>query len=214
MTEDKTYSKYAILCELNSREFKRKLDLFPAEMRFFVILANSIIGAANAKKVQETPEAVVKDGEDFLSKLLGISPEPDDSFREILATCLIETIKDELRYCCSNCAHFDKCLDLDNLSVGMLFRRRAMGEETEELRNQTARGVAEALQRTPYVDSDSAHTLCKDFRHQYSASRIGEVFARYSEIAGELRNAFGIDYKRIQQEMIAINMAFSGRAKE
>src|SRR3990172_3091363 len=103
MPDTKTYSSFAVLYELNNREFKRKLGLFPAELRYYVVLANSIIGAENAKRVEETPEAVVEDGREFVSKLLEVAaPEQDDAFRDILETYLIETMKDELRYCCPN----------------------------------------------------------------------------------------------------------------
>src|ERR1700690_166545 len=175
MTDNRTYSSYAVLYELNNREFKRKLDLFPAEMRYYVILANSIIGSENAKRLKETPEALVEDSQEFVSKLMGIAaPKQDDAFREVLETYLIETMKDELRYCCSNCAEFNRCLDLENLTVGILFKRRADGEETDDLKKETALQIENALKRTPYIDTDKAHKLCKDFGHQYSASGIGE----------------------------------------
>lgn len=209
MAGNKTYSFYAVLYELNNRELKRKLDLFPVELRYDVILANSIIGAENSKRLEETPAAVVEDGKEFVSKLLAMrSPGKDGTFREILETYLIETLKDELRYCCANCTNFNKCLDMENLSVGLLFRRRVNGEETDELRKEIALQVENALQSTPYINTDRAHELCKDFAHQYPASRIGEVFGRYSDIALELQNSFGIDYKKIQQKMISINMEF------
>jgi hypothetical protein len=209
MSDNKTYSSYAVLCELNSREFKKKLDLFPAELRYYVILANSIIGAANAQRVKETPEAVVRDSKEFVSKLLDIAgPEQDDTFREVLETYLVETMRDELRHSCSNCTGFNRCIDLENLAIGPLFRRRANGEDTDELRKEIGLQIEDALKNTPYIDSDNAHKLCKDFRHQYSASNIGEVFGRYSDIAAELRDSFGTNYNRIQQEMIALNMAF------
>ncbi len=209
MSVNSTYAYYAILYELNSREFKRKLDLFPAEMRYYVVLANSIIGAENAQRVKETPEAIVRDSKEFVSKLLDVAgTDQDDICRDILETYLMETMKDELRYCCPNCANFSKCLDLEDLSLGPLFRRRANGEETDELKKEIALQIQEALQNTPYIDSDDAHKLCRDFSHQYSVSNIGEVFGRYSDIAAVLRNSFGIDYNRVQQEMITLNMHF------
>jgi hypothetical protein len=215
MTDDRTYSSYAVLYELNNREFKRKLGLFPAEMRYYVILANSIIGSENAKRLKETPEAVVADSQEFVSKLMGIAaPEQDDAFREVLETYLIETMRDELRYCCSNCAEFNRCIDIENLAVGTLFKRRADGEETDDLKKETALQIENALKRTPYLDADSAHKLCKDFRHQYTLSGIGEVFGRYSEIAAELRDSFGIDYKKIQQAMVVLNMEFFEKSGE
>jgi hypothetical protein len=69
------------------------------------------------------------------------------------------------------------------------------------------------LKSTPYIDTDMAHELCKDFRHQYRASDIGEVFGRYSDIAAELHKSFGLDYGRIQKEMIEINMEFCEKSK-
>jgi hypothetical protein len=122
-------------------------------------------------------------------------------------------MKDELRYCCPNCAKFNKCLDPENLSVGLLFQRRVNGEETDELKKEIELQIQEALKSTPHIDSDNAHRLCSDFSHQYSASDIGEVFGRYSDIAAELGNSFGIDYGRIQQEMIALNMDFIEKGK-
>ena len=216
MSDNKTYSSYAVLCELNSREFKKKLGLFPEELRYYVILANSIIGAENAKRVKEIPEAVAKDSKEFVSKLLSISgPQMDDnSFRDVLETYLIETIKNELRYCCSNCTSLNKCLDVETLSVGRLFQRRANGEETDELKEEISQEIEKALENTPYINTDMAHKQCKDFRHQYSASDIGEVFGRYSDIALELRTSYGIDYKKIQKAMIAINMDFYEKNRE
>jgi hypothetical protein len=209
MSEIERYSFFAVSYELNKREFRRKLGLFPGEMRYYVILANSIIGSENAKRVVETPEAVVEDSRKFVEKLLSlVNPEADDGFRGVAETYLIETIKDELKFACQNCENFSKCLDLENLTVGLLFKRRANGEETEELKREIALQVDHALKRTPYVDTDRAHELCKDFRHQYGASGIGEVFGRYSDIAAELHKSFGLDYRKIQQEMIEINMEF------
>ena len=212
MPDLRKYSSYAIMYELNNREFRKKLGLFPEELRYYVILANSIIGAENAKRVEGTPGAVIKDGEEFVARLLGImDPGHDAAFRGVLETYLVETMKDELRNCCPNCSCFGDCLDIGNLAVGGLFERRANGEETEELKKQIALQVAAALERTPHVDTDSAHRLCANFRHQYSASGIGEVFGRYTEIAAVLRDTFGIDYRKIQQNMVLLNMEFCDR---
>lgn len=211
MSETGIYSFFAVSYELNKREFIRKLGLFPDELRYYVILANSIIGSENAKRLAETPEAVVEDSAEFVSKLLSmISPE-DDSFREVAETYLIETMRDELRYCCPNCENFTRCLELENLTVGVLFKRRANGEETEEIRKEIAVQVDHALERTPYIDTDVAHELCSDFKHQYGVSTIGEVFGRYSDIALELHRSFGLDYGKIQQGMIELNMEFCER---
>ncbi len=215
MEELKTYSSYAVLQELNRREFRKKLDLFPAELRHYVILSAGIIGAENAKRVEETPAAVVKDGEDFAAELLGmISPGQDDAFRGVLENCLIETMKDELRFCCSNCSNFDTCIDLKNLSVGHLFRERSEGQDSDELKREIALQIDHALQRTPHLETDRAHILCKDFRHQYTAASIGDVFNRYADIAAGLQLSFGIAYKKIQQEMISLNMEFYAKSKE
>jgi hypothetical protein len=215
MSGTETYSFYAVSCELNKREFRRKLGLFPAEMRYYVILANSIIGSENAKRVAETPQGVVKESGEFVEKLLSmVSPEADEGFREVAETFLIETLKDELRFCCPNCGNFSRCLDLENLTVGLLFERRANGEETEEIKKEIALQVDQALAKTPYIDTDNAHRLCRDFRHQYRASGIGEVFGRYSDIAATLQKSFGLDYGRIQKEMIEINMTFCEKSRE
>ncbi len=214
MADNITYSSLAVLYELSGREFKKKLDMFPAEMRYYVVLANSILGSENAKRLKETPESVVENSQEFVSKLMGIgSPGQDDAFREVLETYLVETMRDELRYCCSNCAEFNRCLDIENLTVGKLFKRRANGEDTDDLKKETALQIENALKRTPYIETDSAHKLCKDFRHQYSATGLGDVFCRYSGIAAELRDSFGIDYKKIQQAMIALNMEFFKKAE-
>ncbi len=209
MSETETYSFFAVSYELNKREFRRKVGLFPEEMRYYVILANSIIGSENAKRVAETPEAVVEDSREFVEKLLSlVSPGADDGFREVAETYLIETMKDELRFSCPNCENFSKCLDLENLTVGLLFKRRANGEDTEEIRREIALQVDRALKNIPYIDTDMAHELCKDFRHQYRASGVGDVFGRYSDIAAGLHKSFGLDYGKIQKEMIEINMEF------
>jgi hypothetical protein len=214
MSETRTYSFFAVSYELNKREFRRKLGLFPEEMRYYVILANSIIGSENAKRVAETPEAVVEDSREFVEKLLSlVSPEEDEGFRGVAETYLVEAMKDELRFSCPNCENFSKCLDLENLTVGLLFKRRANGEETEEIRKEIALQVDDALKSTPYIDTDKAHELCNDFRHQYRSSGVGEVFGRYSDIAAELHKSFGLDYGKIQKEMIEINMEFCEKSK-
>lgn len=203
------YSSYAIMYELRNREFKKKLGFFPEDLRYYVILANSIIGAENAKRVAGTPDAVIKDGEEFVGKLLSMAdPGLDAAFKEALETYLVETIKDELRCCCQNCLGFAECLDIENSAIGALFQRRVHGEETEELKREITRQIDSVLKQTPHIDSDMAHRLCADFRHQYSASGIGEVFGRYAEIASVLEASYGIDYRRIQQMMILLNMEF------
>ena len=215
MTDKKVYSIYAVLCELNDREFRKRLDIYPAELRFYVVLANSIIGLENARRVEETPEAVVKDAEEFVLKLLTMAnPGDDGAFRDVLETYLLETMKGELRYCCDNCANFISCLDLGNSPLGDLFERRVNGEDTAMIREEIAFHVANALKNALYLETDRAHVLCRDFRHQYSDSNVGLVFGRYSDIAMELQNSFGIDYRKIQKAMIAINMEFCERGNE
>jgi hypothetical protein len=211
----KRYSFFAVSRELNRREFKRKLGLFPEEMRYYVILANSIIGSENAKRVAGTPEGVVEDSREFTEKLLSIvTPGEDDGFKEVVETYLIETMKDELRFSCPNCENFSGCLDLDTLTVGSLFKRCAHGEETDEIVKEIAFQVECALKRTPYIDTDSAHDLCRGFRHQCRVSNIGEVFGRYSDIAAELQKTFGIDYRGIQKKMVELNMEFCEKSKD
>lgn len=209
MKGNRTYATYAVMCELNSREFRRRLSLFPEDQRYQVVLASSIIGAQNAGKVEEIPAAVVAEGDEFVAKLLDMAgPEQGDAFKDVLEACLIETMKDELRYCCPNCANFSSCLNMENMPIGDLFRRRAEGEETDQLKKEIAYCIDHALQRTPHVESDSAHLLCGNFRHQYPATALGEVFNRYADIAIELQRSYGINYRQIQLEMVRINMDF------
>ncbi len=214
MSDTTRYSFYAVSYELNRRELRRKLDLFPEEMRYYAILANSIIGSENARRVAGTPEAVVTDSREFTEKLLSLAdPGADEGFRKVAETYLIETMKDELRFSCPNCENFSRCLDLENLAVGSFFRRRANGEDTEEIRKEITLQVDQALRNTPHMDTDSAHELCNEFRHQCSVSGIGEVFGRYSDISAELQRSFGLDYGKIQKEMIGINMEFCEKSK-
>ncbi|HMK61208.1 MAG TPA: hypothetical protein VK452_08710 [Dissulfurispiraceae bacterium] len=209
MSDASTYSLLAVLHELNDREFKRKLAMFPEELKYYVILAGGIIGAELSKRVKETPEAVVRDGGAFVSGMINISaPNDDDAFKGVLETSLIETIKYELRFSCMNCRRFNECLDLDNLKIGSLFERRVRGDETQELRREIISEVAEALVSTPYIDDDNAQKKCDKFVHQYDVVALGEVFARYSEIAAALRKEYGIDYGTVLQHMVDINMNF------
>lgn len=183
--------------------------MFPEDLRYYAILAGSIIGSENSKRIKEAPKGIIEDGEAFVSKLLELKgPEKDGVFREILETYLIETLKDELRFCCPNCLNFNKCLGIENLSVGELFKRRANGEETDEIKRDIKIQIENALQKTPHINTDEAHKLCKDFIHQYNTSNIGEVFGRYADIAAKLQNDYGIDYRKIQQQMVSINMEF------
>ncbi len=209
MSETFAYSIYAILHELNGREFKKKLSNYPEEMHYLVILANSIIGAENARRISETPEAVVKDSSEFVSKLLNVTdPEHKETLKEILEEFLIETLKDELRFCCPNCVNFNRCLDIKNLTLGELFRKRVEGEESDELKSEISSLIDKALENTPFLSSNDANDQCKDFIHQYGVSSLGNVIGRYRDIASELKEKYYIDYNGMQQKMIDINLVF------
>lgn len=209
MTDNKHYSLLAVLHEINKRELRNKLNLFPEDLRYYATVAGSIIGAENAKRIRETPAGVTQNSEEFVSKLLELTSFEDiDSFREVLGNYLIETLKDELKFCCLNCRLFDSCLGTEELVVGGLFLRRVYGEETSEIREVISREVEKALLKTPYVASDEAHRLCRDFIHQYNASNVGEVFGRYANIALSLQQQFGLDYRKFLQETVSVNMAF------
>ncbi len=209
MSGKRTFSLLAVLNELNDREFRRRLALFPAELRYYVILANGIVGAELSKRVQETPDAVVKRGGAFVSDMLNISaPRADEAFKGILEASLVETLKYELRFSCINCGKFNQCIDLDNLPVGELFERRVNGEETQELKDEISAQVSNALSRTHYLDIDDAHIRCKNFVHQYNAGSLGEVFGRYSDIAALLQKEYNIDHKTVLQQMVDVNMDF------
>ncbi len=202
-------SLLAVLYELNDREFKRKLTLFPEELRFYGILAGSIVGLENSKRVEETPRTVVQESEAFVGKLLSmIDPGQHEAFKDILEAHLLEALSEELRFCCANCRRFGTCLDLENLSVGSLFQRRISGEETDALKMEIGLEVGRALQRTPYVDAHEAQRLCRDFIHQHNASNLGELFGRYADIAAVLQKDFGIDNRKIVGQMVSINMRF------
>ncbi|KAF0182499.1 MAG: hypothetical protein FD164_1062 [Nitrospirae bacterium] len=204
-----SYSQLAILMELNSRETHRKLHMYPKEMHYFAMLAASIVGAELSKRIAETPDGVAGKSDEFVSSLLNLAqPDTDGVFQGILETYLLETLKDELRFCCMNCKRFNACLDTEALAVGELFRRRASGEDTEDLRLEITRQVDAALDKTPYLHVEIAHELCKDFSHQYGESDIGSVFGRYAEIAAVLHEKYGLDYRKIQQQMLSVNMEF------
>ncbi len=215
MDNNNTYTLLAILRELNDREFRKKLEMFPEDRRYYVILSGGIVGAEVAKRVRETPEAVVKEGGAFVSDMLNIAaPGEDDAFRGILEAYLAETLKDELRFCCMNCRRFNSCLDIGNLGVGELFLRRVNGEETEELKAEISSQIEKALARTPYLHVEDAHKQCADFAHQYSTSAIGEVFGRYSEIATALQQKYGIDHRSVLHRMVSLNMDFCEKCNE
>jgi hypothetical protein len=215
MNNNSIYSQLAILRELNDIEFKRKLNLFPDNMRYYVILSGGIVGAEMAKRVRETPEGVVRDGGAFVSDMLNVaSPGEDEAFKGILESYLVETLKDELRFCCMNCSGFNKCLDIENLQVGELFLRRVNGEDTDELKNEISSQIKQALTRTPHLHVENAHKQCADFAHQYCTSGIGEVFGRYSEVAAALAQKYGIDQRSVLHQMVSVNMEFCGKSNE
>ena len=203
----------AILHELNDREFKRKVTLFPEELRFFVVLAGGITGLENSRRTEGTPTAVIRDAEGFVSKLLQmIDPRQDDAFRSVLEAYLLETMKDELRNSCVNCRNFSRCLDVGSLTVGELFRRRINGEESERLKTEIRLQVEEALKKTPFAESDEAHRHCTDFTHHHTPSNIGDLFGRYTQIARVLQENFGTDTRSILNEMVSLNLSFCGEA--
>jgi hypothetical protein len=211
---NKTYSLLAILGEINRRELKQRLESFPADLHYYATAAIGIIGTENARRMQETPEGVKENSEEFISKLREIMSLDDaESFREILETCLLETLGDELKFCCLNCKNFEDCLQIESLSVGDLFCRRTKGEETPELRDEISREVDLALRNTPYIASAEADRLCSRFVHQYKAGTVGEVFGRYGDIASALQKQYGLDYRKFLQKMISINMEFIERGK-
>jgi len=215
LTDNKQYSLLAVLHEINRKELKNKLDLFPEGLHYYATVAGSIVGAENAKRIRETPAGVAENSEEFVSKLLELTSfEDSDSFKEVLEKYLIETLKDELKFCCLNCTLFDRCLDMEKLPVGELFLRRVNGEETVEIREDISREVEKALRNTPYVATDEAHRLCKDFLHQYNVSNVGEVFGRYANIASSLQKQFGLDYKKFLQQMVSVNMTFFEKFSE
>ena len=215
VSDNKTFSLLAILHEINDREFKKRLAGFPEDLHYHATLAAGIIGAENSKRISETPEGVSKNSEEFVSNLLGLADlGDDDRFAKILETYLLDTLEDELRFCCYNCLCFNKCLDIEDLSVGDLFKRRVHGEESVRIRAEISRQVSDALIKTPYINSENAHLKCRDFRHQYNASNIGDVFGRYSDIAAGLQKQYGLDYKKILQQMVEVNMTFIERHNE
>jgi len=215
MSDNKQYALLAVLHEINRRELKNKLKLFPEDLRYYATVASGIVGTENAKRIRETPAGVSENSEEFVSKLLELTSFEDiDSFREVLGKYLIETLKDELKFCCLNCTFFDRCLDMENLSVGELFLRRVKGEETAKIRQDILREIEKALRNTPYVLTDEAHRLCRDFLHHYDVSNVGEVFGRYSSIALSLKKQFGLDYKKFLQQMVSVNMNFFEKSSE
>ncbi len=85
MTDNKHYSLLAVLHEINKRELRSKLDLFPEDLRYYATVAGSIVGAENAKRIRETPAGVSENSEEFVSKLLELTSFEDSaSFREVL----------------------------------------------------------------------------------------------------------------------------------
>jgi len=212
--DEKTFSLLAVLKEINDREFRERLQEFPEKLHYYAVLAGSIIGAENSKRIAETPAGVAEQSEAFIEDLLKVTPVDDDkAFRELLEVYIIKTLESEMRFCCVNCRNFEQCLDVENLSVGQVFKKRVYGDETAETRKEIILQVEKALRNTPYTDSDDAHLLCDKFIHQYTASNVGAVFGRYASIASGLSEKFGIDYRAFQQQMIEINNSFFKKAE-
>lgn len=215
MIDKQTFANLAILYELNKIEFERKLALYPETLRYYVLLASSIIGTENSKRLNEMPQELIHNNEEFVRKMLELSSiTPDDAFRGILENYLIETLKDELRFNCLNCKEFRNCLDIKNQEeIGELFYRRVQGEETEELKREIRDKIYDIFKKIPYINTDNAAKMCLNFVHNYSCESIGQVFGRYADIAVALRGDFGIDYAKIQQSIIALNMEFYEKSK-
>lgn len=212
--EWKTFSLLAVLKEINDREFRNRLHDFPEKFHYYAVLAAGIIGAENSKRISETPSGVAEQSDAFIENLLNVTPVDDDkAFRELLEVYIIKTLESELRFSCVNCRNFEQCLDAENLSVGQLFKKRVYGDETAETRKEITLQVEKALRNTPYTDSDDAHLLCDRFKHQYTASNIGDLFGRYASIASGLSEKFGIDYRAFQQQIIEINTSFLKKTK-
>jgi len=213
--EDKiAFSELAMLYELNKRCSFKRLAAFSDDQKYFVMLAMSIVGAQNAKRVKETPQAVVDDSEGFVSKLLSLADaKSDDRFRHVLQACLLESLRDELRFNCTNCLNFNKCIGIESLSVGELFMKRVNGDESESLRKEISIAVEEALKKTPYAESEDAHKHCSRFEHNYSSSSVADVFGRYAEIAAELKHEYNINYSEVQAAMLQLNMDFYEKSK-
>jgi hypothetical protein len=215
MTDKSTYAVLTILRELNDREFRKKLTQFPEDLRYYVILAGGIIGAEVSKRVQETPKGVVEKSGAFVEDMLAIAnPGDDPAFRGVLEDYLVATLKDELRFCCMNCKRLEICLDIEHLELGELFKRRVSGEETQELKDAISTQIDNALSHTPYLDAEDAHKRCKEFRHQYSAANIGEVFGRYSDMTTTLQQNYGIDRGLVLHQMVLVNMEFCEKCSE
>jgi len=214
MSDNKRYSLLAVLREINKQEFMNKLALFPEDLRYYATVASSIIGTENAKRISETPAGVAENSEEFVSSLLEITGLDDSaSFAEVLGTCLLETLKDELKFCCLNCIRFESCLSIEDLPVGELFLRRVNGDETAQLREEISREVESALHNTPYVFTDEAHRLCRDFIHQSDPSNVGKIFSRYTEIALTLQKQYGLDYQKFLRAVVSVNMVFFGKCQ-
>lgn len=214
MSDKITFSELAVLYELNKRASIKRLAAFSDDQKYFVMLAMSIVGAQNAKRVKETPQAVVDDSEGFVSKLLSLADaKSDDRFRHVLQACLLESLRDELRFNCTNCLGFNQCLNIESLTVGELFMKRVNGDESEALRKEISIAVEDALRKTPFVDCDNAHHQCSRFEHNYSSSSVADVFGRYAEIAAELKHEYNINYSEVQAAMLQLNMDFFEKSK-
>ncbi|UCG79139.1 MAG: hypothetical protein JSV21_04735 [Nitrospirota bacterium] len=213
MNEEQTYTIYAILHELNGRRFRSRLEHIPEEKHFLMTMATAIVGNEIAKRIEETPDAVASDSNAFVSKLLQLAdPEQTEELAIVLGTVLVDTLEDEIRYCCANCKKFSQCTNIVNLKVGKLFKQRVLGDESRELIEEIRSRIDIALENAPYYDSNDAHEQCPEFVHQYDPVSLGDVFNRYRNIASDLAERFGLDYGSFQQKLIDINMEFVKKA--
>jgi len=112
----------AILHEINKREFKKQALQISGGTPLFCNGGKQHHRSENAKRIRETPAGVTENSEAFVAKLLEITSfEESDAFREVLETCLVETLKDELKFCCLNCTRLNNCLDVEIFRSGNSF---------------------------------------------------------------------------------------------
>lgn len=96
MPDEKTFSLLAVLQEVNNREFRKRLEDFPEKMHYYALVASSIIGAENSKRISETPSGVAEQSKAFVSDLLNMKPvDDDDAFREMLEVYIVKTLESE-----------------------------------------------------------------------------------------------------------------------
>lgn len=212
---DEDLSLYAVLHELNGRAFRERIGRFPEALRYYVILADALVGLENSRRIGETPSGVIGESEQFVEKLKGmVNPSDDETFGAILLSCVLDSLKGELAFSCLNCRGFGECLQPGQLPVGRLFDRRVKGDETRELREEISRQVDAALVKIPYFDDEAAHAHCERFRHSHSVASLAGLFKRYSEIAGRFAAQYAFDYGQFLGELAAINMEFARKSEK